>query len=154
VRAQAPTRVVASDLTRARETAALLGWPDATADPRWREVDIGRWTGRLAMEVVTEEGETFRAWREGRQPAPGGEAYADMEARVAAAGRELLDGDGGTALVVCHGGPIRVLCVALLGLELRRLGGVGNGSATVLERHDGGARLAAYNVSGAGGEVL
>src|SRR3954453_14453058 len=39
-------RVVTSDLVRASETAALLGYPGAERDPRWREIDIGEWEGR------------------------------------------------------------------------------------------------------------
>jgi broad specificity phosphatase PhoE len=61
---------------------------------------------------------------------------------------------GGTHLVVCHGGPIRMACARLLGLGLRQLGGLGNASATVLEAMGDGARLAAYNLSGEGVEDL
>ena len=144
-----------SDLRRAHESASLLGWPDARRDPRWREIDIGAWTGRLAAEVIADDAEAYRAWREGRRPAPGGEDYGAMQARVVAAARELLDaGDGRTVLVVCHGGSIRLACVCLLGLELRQLVGVGNGSATVLEGDGDRVRLAAYNRNGAGGEIL
>src|SRR3954470_3978960 len=42
----APGRVIASDLGRARETAALLGHPEAPTDPRLREIDVGEWAGR------------------------------------------------------------------------------------------------------------
>lgn len=156
MREQGVDRAVSSDLSRARETAQLLGFPDATADARWREVDVGEWAGRLAMDVVAEDSVAYTAWREGREPAPGGEAYPDFAARIEGAGRALLDGAGEeeTILVVCHGGAVRSLCVGLLGLELRQLAGVGNGSATVIERVGSGDRLAAYNVGGAGGEVL
>jgi broad specificity phosphatase PhoE len=54
-------RVVTSDLVRARETAALLGFPDAEADARWREVDVGAWTGRPATELVEEEPAAYDA---------------------------------------------------------------------------------------------
>lgn len=153
---QEVARAVSSDLARARETAELLGFPAADTDPSWREVDVGEWAGRLAMDVVAEDGVAYRAWREGREAAPGGEAYPDFAARIDGAGRALLEaaGEEETILVVCHGGAVRSLCVGLLGLELRQLGGVANGSATVIERVDSGVRLAAYNVGGAGGEVL
>jgi probable phosphoglycerate mutase len=156
VGAQGVDRAVSSDLVRARETATLVGFPDAAADPAWREVDVGEWAGRLAMDVVAEDEAAYRAWREGREAAPGGEAYPDFAARIERAGRALLDGGGEeeTILVVCHGGAVRTLCVGLLGLELRQLGGVGNGSATVIEAAASAIRLAAYNVGGAGGEVL
>src|ERR1700759_3832419 len=40
-----PPRVVSSDLIRARETAALLGHPDAETDVRLREINVGEWEG-------------------------------------------------------------------------------------------------------------
>ena len=39
-------RVVTSDLQRAAQTAALLGYPDARREPRLREIDVGEWEGR------------------------------------------------------------------------------------------------------------
>jgi len=44
-------RIVCSDLSRARETAELLGLGAARLDPAWREIDVGRWAGRRAAEV-------------------------------------------------------------------------------------------------------
>src|SRR5919206_3871545 len=40
-----PERIVCSDLTRARETAELLGVAPGRYDERWREIDIGEWGG-------------------------------------------------------------------------------------------------------------
>jgi glucosyl-3-phosphoglycerate phosphatase len=54
--------VVTSDLQRASETAALLGHPDARRDPRWREIDLGGWAGRMISEF---EDEQQGAWRGG-----------------------------------------------------------------------------------------
>jgi probable phosphoglycerate mutase len=153
VRAFAPDTVVSSDLVRAVETAAILGYADPVLDRRWREVDIGEWTARIGGEVRAETPEAFAAWRAGRRPAPGGEEHPAFFARVEAAARELLDGEG-TALVICHGGPIRVTCAALLGVDLRQLAGVGNGSTTVLEHNGTAIRLVAYNQGGEGSETI
>src|SRR4051812_31723246 len=60
----APDRVIASDLTRARETAALLGLAPARVDARWREIDVGEWGGRTAAEVDAESDELTN-WRGG-----------------------------------------------------------------------------------------
>jgi glucosyl-3-phosphoglycerate phosphatase len=38
-------RVITSDLTRARQTAELLGYR-AEPDAGWREIQVGIWTGR------------------------------------------------------------------------------------------------------------
>jgi probable phosphoglycerate mutase len=150
----APASVETSDLARARETAALLGWPGARPDARWREVDIGAWTGRTATEVRAEKGDgAFHAWREGDLVPEGGESFEQLGDRVEAPARALLE-SAGTHVVICHGGPIRMVCARLLGLDIRRLGGLGNTSATVLEGTGDGARLAAYNLRGEGGEEL
>lgn len=148
-----PDSVVTSDLARARETAELLGWPDAEPDARWREVDIGAWTDRPVAEVRAEEGAAFDAWRAGDHVPSGGESYAALGDRVEGPARALLAA-GGTRVVVCHGGPIRMACARLLGLELHQLGGLGNASATVIEANARGARLAAYNEGGEAGEAL
>src|SRR4051812_17862715 len=72
-------RVVTSDLRRARETAALLGYRDARLEPRFREIDVGEWAGRPLAELpVTSE----PAWRGGPLKAPGGESWAQLQARV------------------------------------------------------------------------
>src|SRR6478752_6577613 len=47
-------RVVTSDLVRASETASLLGYPDARPDPRWREIDLGSWSGRAISDFADE----------------------------------------------------------------------------------------------------
>jgi broad specificity phosphatase PhoE len=147
-------RVASSDLARARETAELLGFGAATFDERWRELDLGDWSGRLAADVRAEVGDdAYAEWRAGRSTPPGAETHESMAARVAAAGRELLDA-GGTTLAFTHGGPIRALCAELLGAPITRFAGLGNGSVTILESAAAGARLVAYNLGGAGGEDL
>jgi len=153
VRVFAPDTVVSSDLVRAVATAEILGYADPLLDPRWREVDIGEWTGRIGGEVRAEAPEAFADWRAGRRPAPGGEEAPAFMARVEGAALEQLAGEG-TVLVICHGGPIRVACAALLGVDLHRLAGVGNGSATVLERNGTAIRLVAYNQGGEGSETI
>ena len=74
------TQVVTSDLQRARETAELLGYPDARPDARFREIDVGEWAGRPLSEFPS-GAET--AWRGGSLKAPDGESWE----RPAGAGR-------------------------------------------------------------------
>ena len=83
--------VLTSDLRRARETAALLGYPDATPDPRWREIDVADWAGRPLTEFPSG---TEPAWRGGPLAAPGGETWDDLVARVGAAVDELAAARG------------------------------------------------------------
>lgn len=114
-----------SDLSRARETAEIVGArigleprPDARLREGWR----GDWEGFLFDEIAARDPERYAAWRAPDADAgfrfPGGESLAEQQARVLEA---LVDvgaavgagaaGGAGAALVVCHGGSIRtVLC--------------------------------------------
>ena len=49
-----PVRRLVSDLTRAVQTADLLGLAGAPTDPRWREIDIGEWAGFTLDELDPE----------------------------------------------------------------------------------------------------
>jgi glucosyl-3-phosphoglycerate phosphatase len=128
-------RVVTSDLVRASETAAILGYPDARRDPRWREIDVGEWSGR-DVEVPD------ASWRGGSNTPPGGETWAAFEARIGGAVDELLAA-GGTWLVICHGGVIRATLAHVIGADPTRIAGPANASVTVL-RSGSPARLETY----------
>jgi broad specificity phosphatase PhoE len=123
-----PDRVVTSDLVRARESAALMGHPDAVPDPRWREIGVGEWTGRPLAELP--QG-SEPSWRAGPLVPPGGESWLELEARIADALDELI-GDGGPWLIVAHGGVVRAGTAYVSGADARRLAGPENGSVTVL----------------------
>jgi probable phosphoglycerate mutase len=109
-----------SDLSRARETAELVGERIGLAprlDARLREGWRGEWEGYLFDEIAAREPERYAAWRNPDAETgfrfPGGESLAQQQARVLECLREVgtdLDG-AGSAVVVCHGGSIRtVLC--------------------------------------------
>jgi probable phosphoglycerate mutase len=121
-------RVLASDLKRARETAAALGRPDAAPDPVWREIDVGEWSGRSLAELPPGE---EPAWRGGDLVPPGGERWEEFEARVADAVDELMAA-GGDWLVVTHGGVIRAAVAYVTGADAQRIAGPANASVTVV----------------------
>jgi broad specificity phosphatase PhoE len=103
-----------SDLSRASETAGIVGERiglQATLDPRLREASRGVWEGRLFDDVKRAEPEQFAAWmRAGADwRFPGGESLQDQQDRVGAALEEIHAGGRLPALVVCHGGSIRVM---------------------------------------------
>jgi broad specificity phosphatase PhoE len=127
----ADERVICSDLTRARETAELLGLQPARFDPRWREIDVGSWGGRTAAEIDAQAPELTN-WRGGPRRAADGESWEDFSARVADAVDEQLAA-GGSWLVICHGGCIRVAVAHVTGADPLRLGSPPNASATVFE---------------------
>jgi broad specificity phosphatase PhoE len=124
-------RVISSDLARARETAELLGLEPAAFDPRWREIDVGEWGGRTAAEIDAQSDELTN-WRGGPRTAPDGEPWDLFAARVWDAVDDLV-AEGGSWLVVCHGGCIRAATAHLTGAHALRLGSPPNGSLTTLE---------------------
>ena len=128
-------RVISSDLIRARETAALLGHPEVPTDARLREIDVGEWEGRALSELPPGP---EPSWRGGPLVPPGGEAWPELVARVAAVVEELME--TGPWLVIAHGGVVRAAVTHLTGADARQLAGPANASVTVLE----GRRLRAY----------
>ena len=129
-------RVLTSDLQRASETAAILGYPDARRDTRFREIDVGAWSGRPLTEFP--DG-SEPAWRGGQLRAPDGERWPEFQSRVGEAVDELLAA-GGPWLVVCHGGVVRAALSHVTGADPQRVAGPANASVTILK----GARLLAY----------
>lgn len=103
-----------SDLSRARETAEIIGARiglEPRLDARLREADRGRWEGRLIDDVQRAEPELYAAWRRGGEHFrfPGGESLRDQLERVVAAVDDVRASGELPALVVCHGGSIRVM---------------------------------------------
>jgi glucosyl-3-phosphoglycerate phosphatase len=121
-------RVLVSDLERARETAALVGHPEAHPDARWREIDVGEWAGRPLAELPAGD---EPSWRAGPLVPPGGEAWDELAARVADGLDELIAA-GGPWLVIAHGGVVRAGAAYVSRGDPRRLAGPANASVTVL----------------------
>ena len=103
-----------SDLSRARETAEIVGRRiDLTPslDARLREANRGRWEGSLFIDIEREDPDGYAAWRRAGDEFrfPGGESLLEQQQRVAAALDEIEQHGELPALVVCHGGSIRVI---------------------------------------------
>jgi broad specificity phosphatase PhoE len=104
------SRVVSSDLKRASETARILAeglrLESPGTDARLREIDLGRWEGRLAIEIAREDALAWDA-RLGdpvNVAAPGGETTLQVAQRVWACLDELAAQAGAdTIAVVSHG---------------------------------------------------
>jgi probable phosphoglycerate mutase len=146
-------QLVASDLRRARATAlplATLIDADVALDARFREIDVGTWSGRLIDEVAIEHPDIVAAVAAGNDVARGGgETYAQTRQRVVAAMDEVAgDGRAAHTLVFTHAGPIRVAAAAALGLPPPghdRLGPPDHCSVSTFELIDGRWRLLHYN---------
>jgi broad specificity phosphatase PhoE len=106
-----------SDLSRARETAEIVGarlGMEPRLDERLREANRGEWEGRLFIDIERDEPERYAAWRRAGEGwrFPGGESLRDQLDRVSAAVRDVRSAGRRPALVVCHGGSIRVMLCA------------------------------------------
>lgn len=103
-----------SDLSRASETARIVGdriGLEPRLDPRLREANRGRWEGYTFDEIERSEPEEFGAWMRAGPSwrFPGGESLQEQQDRVLAALRDVEATGELPALVVCHGGSIRVV---------------------------------------------
>jgi probable phosphoglycerate mutase len=116
----AASRVYASPLTRARETARLLGLPGVIADARLMEQNWGQWEGLTRDEIRAQHGadcfdraglaEAFRPL--------GGESTGELHARVAHFLRDVAAGEG-DAVAVAHLGVLRAAYTLATGWDMR-----------------------------------
>ena len=114
--------VYSSDLTRARETAAAVAerqGAELRMLPELREVDVGSWAGLTKAEAEARFPEAFARWKDGYVGWEDGETYEAMTERVThAVLRIAADHPDQPVLVVSHGGPIRAIHAAALGLDI------------------------------------
>lgn len=104
--------LVASDLSRARDCAAAIG--AVTIDPRWRELDFGKWDALPAASI--DEAALGEFWRDpDGSPPPGGERWSALTTRVGDALDALAPAP---TLVVTHGGAMRAALAVLCGLDV------------------------------------
>jgi broad specificity phosphatase PhoE len=131
------TAVWTSDLSRARETgaiiAALLELAPPAVDPELRERQFGVFEGLTRDECATRHPEAWQAWLAQTGTPPGGEPRADAAVRLGRALHRIAATTGGPALVVSHGGVMRLWLMELLGTSIPL---VANGTTYVIE-HDG-----------------
>ena len=117
--------LVESGLIRCRQTAGALEaagllLPPPQVEPDLMEQDFGRWQGRSWLELEAAKDPDLAAfWRDpaGTAP-PGGESFAAMTARVAAAVERLgREHAGRDILAIAHAGTIRAAVAAALDLS-------------------------------------
>ncbi|MFD7390639.1 bifunctional RNase H/acid phosphatase [Streptomyces sp. NPDC059852] len=113
--------VVASPLTRTRETAAIVAARlglEVTVEEGLRETDFGAWEGLTFGEVRERYPDDLTAWLADprARPTGGGESFAATADRVAAARDKLIAAYAGrTVLLVTHVTPIKTLVRLALG---------------------------------------
>jgi alpha-ribazole phosphatase len=120
-------RIVSSPLRRCRDFAAALAQRrdlPLTEDSRLRELHFGDWEGRSAVELFKRSPDAqLRFWKDPMaHPPPGAERLQDARERVMACWHDLESAcAGGRALIVTHGGPMRILRAEITALPIPRL---------------------------------
>src|SRR5690625_2980551 len=155
-----PTRIISSDLLRAKRTAEVLvdltGLP-VELEPRLRERSFGLWEGLTHAELEAGWPEAVRAWRQGEAPEGiGAASRREVGRRVAAAVLEAAGagGDDGVLVVVAHGAAITLGLTHLLDLDSASwfgLAGLDNCAWAVVGPNPGrrpGWRLTAHSLQG------
>ncbi|MEU8666172.1 bifunctional RNase H/acid phosphatase [Streptomyces anulatus] len=113
--------IVSSPLRRCRETAAAVAGRlglDVQIDEGLRETDFGAWEGLTFGEVRERYADDLTAWLASPDTAPtgGGESFAEVAERVAAARDRIVARYAGrTVLLVTHVTPIKTLVRLALG---------------------------------------
>jgi probable phosphoglycerate mutase len=107
--------VLSSPRQRARETAALAGFPDAVVDDDLAEWNYGELEG-ITTEQIHARGGPWKDWTIFTGAVPGGESLAEVGARAnkVLARADAVDGD-----VCCfgHGHMLRVLTAVALSFD-------------------------------------
>jgi len=104
--------VLTSPLSRARDTAALAGYPDAVVDPDLREWDYGDYEGRTSVDIQTERPDWF-LWNDG---VPNGETIAEVATRCDRVIERVRVAEG-DVLAFAHGHVLRILAARWIGQD-------------------------------------
>ena len=158
LRAEPIDAVYASDLQRARQSAAPLAAARGTgvvAVPSLREIAMGRWEGLTFAEIRDREPELCDRWLADpfAIPFPDGEGLTDVRTRALPAIRTLVERHAGRRIaVIAHGGTNRVILGEALGLPLANILGLAQDYAgwSLIEYRGGAAVVHVLNQRPAG----
>ena len=142
VQAMKLASVWTSDLCRARETGEIvareLGLGAPRIDAELRERRFGVFEGLTRDECATQHPEHWQAWLAKTTAPPGGEPREDAIARLERCLVRIASESTAPALVVSHGGLMRLWLMELLG---RGVPLIKNGTIYVVERSDESFRI-------------
>lgn len=153
-----PDAIVASDLSRARDTAGALAAVtglEVRLDKRLREIHVGSWEGLTAEQIAEQDPDFADAWARGvdMRRSSTGETSAEVAGRAAEALAEIAETapDESTVVVAMHGLSGRVGACHFVGLPepaWYALAGMVNCGWIVLElSRTGRWRIDAYNLT-------
>lgn len=151
----APSRIIASDLRRAVDSAQVFGllWNlDVERDARLREIDFGDWERRTWDSISASD--AFQAWSDRWMEVapPNGEALPLLKHRSDAWIRDVCFNNAlgdQTIVAVAHAGWIRATVTSLLGRPLDRMFDlpIDPAHAMVVRMHGKRGELVAVNVA-------
>lgn len=133
-----PASLICSDLSRARETAELIGQPCGLTPvvfSELRERDMGDYSGLTDLEIRKKGINDLTRW----DGVDGVESDEEILARVMPCLEAFIQDNEGEGIAVTHGGVIKVLLYHLLGIEGRKPRGfvLHNGLLIILRQKDG-----------------
>jgi probable phosphoglycerate mutase len=150
-----PSKIISSDLIRARQTAqelANISRLPIHIDSGLRETNGGKWEGRTGAENRSDDYEKFVNWLDGNDEPAGdfGERRSEIALRAVTAIENALEKEIETLVVVTHGGTARIIIGKMLGLPMTQwasIGGLSNASWSILENghHRAGWILVEHN---------
>ncbi len=138
-----------SPLKRCRSLAERIAGPNRkilVIDPRWSELDFGRWEGKLWNQINRKESDRWANDYWNVAP-PEGETYRQLYERVAKALWVLTVQSAQRVAVVSHAGPIRAALAQCMGLQPDQYHqfALNNGGVTLLNWSKKGWRLKYLN---------
>ncbi len=147
-------RIYTSDLSRARETAEIIGTqanlPVLVSEPGFREMRLGPWDGKFISQIKRDfpkeyetRGQNLFAWKLGH----GSENFFDLQYRVVKALIQILKSDACRDLViVAHSGVLRAVSRNLRGGDISDpWEKLGNGEMEILKIPVAGSGECVYN---------
>jgi len=147
------TAIHTSDLSRATETASIIGGRIGVEPRReayWRELELGSLTGQSSAGLADVHGELMTAVACSDGPlAEGVEEFHEIQARLREGFQRVCEAHAGqTVLVVGHGGTLKALVADLIGLpphHIHHLSLRGNTSLTEIDYRHGRPQLVRLN---------
>lgn len=115
--------VISSSLIRAIESASIISSFEKKAiikDSSLNEIDFGEWEGLNYQYISTNYYEAYREWAQDWSNFcfPGGESFTQFKIRIFAFAEKFIeDCRGKTIMINAHQGSLKLLMIALLGLE-------------------------------------
>lgn len=119
--------IYSSPLSRCLELATMVAAGhglEVELDDRIKEIDLGRWDGETYKEIFEKDGDILKKWTGDPTSVtiPGGESLTDVQARAMEWFTETANlRPDSTILASSHGGPIRAMIAAVIGLPLGRI---------------------------------